>query len=210
MINRSEDIDVVGTTIAAYDRMATDYATHYQDRTPYQPLYDYFLEHLGGKEVLDVGCGSGHDAAFFTKKELEVTAIDLSANLLALAKKAAPKAKFHKMDMRNLEFPPKIFDGLWVMASFQHLPKIDAHKTLVGFRTVLKDSGLLYLSVTEGVGEGLKSKERYFGSKKYFANYTEDEIKQLITDGGFTVMDIIRAKTTRQNVFIDIFARPTV
>lgn len=134
----------------------------------------------------------------------------MSDNLLSFAAKSAPKAKFRKMDMRALEFPPKAFDGLWVMASFQHLPKKDAHKTLAGFRNVLKDSGLLYLSVTEGVGEGLRSKERYFGNSKYFAHYTETEITGFLTDAGFTTLNIIRAKTPRQNAFIDVFTRPTV
>lgn len=202
--------DVIKATIATYDKFAPHYITQYTDRTPYQPLYDYFLAHLDGKKILDVGCGPGHDAAYFTTQGLEVTAIDLSIGLLTFAGQSAPKASFKAMDMRSLEFPPKTFDGLWVMASFQHLPKTDAHKTLAGFRTVLKDSGLLYLSVTEGTGEGLMSKERYFGNSKYFANYTETEITQLLTGSGFTVADILRAKTLRQNAFMDIFARPTV
>ncbi|MDP3992641.1 MAG: class I SAM-dependent methyltransferase [bacterium] len=202
--------DVVKTTIATYEKLASHYTAQYTDRTPYQPLYNYFLTHLGGKKVLDVGCGPGHDAAFFTTKGLEVTGVDMSDNLLSFAVKSAPKAKFSNMDMRALEFPPNAFDGLWVMASFQHLPKKDAHKTLAGFRNVLKDSGLLYLSVTEGVEEGMKSKERYLGNSKYFAHYSEAEITGLLTDVGFTTLKIMRAKTPRQNVFMDIFARPIV
>lgn len=202
--------DPVKQTVATYDNLATDYVTHYVDRKPYQGLYSYFTTHLSGKKILDVGCGAGHDAGFFTNQGLNVTGIDLSTNLLALAKKAAPKAIFTKMDMRVLEFPPKSFDGLWVMTSFQHLPKIDAPETLSGFKRVLKDSGLLYISVTEGEGEGLVAKGRYLGMKKYFSNYNETEVKKLLRDAGFTVLDVQRAETKRQNPFMDIFAVPAV
>ncbi|MDO8650025.1 MAG: class I SAM-dependent methyltransferase, partial [Candidatus Berkelbacteria bacterium] len=201
--------DPVKQTIATYDNLAADYVTHYVDRTPYQDLYDYFIAHLQGKRVLDVGCGAGHDVAFFTSHDLEVTGMDLSTKLLAFAKKSVPKASFTKMDMRTLEFPPKMFDGLWVMTSFQHLPKTNALKTLRGFKRVLKDSGILYISVTEGEGEGMVGKDRYQGMQKHFSNYVELEIRDLLANAGFRVLEVQRAKTKRQNSFMDIFAVPT-
>lgn len=200
----------VEQTITTYDNLAANYATHYVNREPYKGLYNYFIAHLKGKKILDVGCGAGHDAAFFTSHGLEVVGIDLSTKLLALAKKSAPKATFLKMDMRYLEFPPRTFDGLWVMTSFQHLPKVDASKTLSSFRRVLKETGHLYLSVTEGTGEGLVGKERYLGMRKYFSNYAEPEIRKLLAEAGFEVLNVQRAKTKRQNSFMDIFAVPTV
>ncbi len=47
------------------------------------------LGDVAGKQILDVGCGSGIYAVYFAKKDAEVTGIDFSAPMLALAERNA-------------------------------------------------------------------------------------------------------------------------
>jgi len=49
----------------------------------------YILGDVRGKTVLDVGCGSGIYAIYFARKGAEVTGVDFSGGMLALARKNA-------------------------------------------------------------------------------------------------------------------------
>ena len=53
-------------------------------------------------------------------------------------------------------------------------------------------------------------KDRYQGMQKHFSNYVELEIRDLLVNAGFRVLEVQRAKTKRQNSFMDIFAVPAV
>ena len=56
-------------------------------------------EQLSGKRVLDAGCGTGALALELANKGAFVTAVDLSPNLIELAKSRIPES-----DRRNIEF----------------------------------------------------------------------------------------------------------
>jgi len=56
-------------------------------------------EQLSGKRVLDAGCGTGALALELANKGALVTAVDLSPNLIELAKSRIPES-----DRRNIEF----------------------------------------------------------------------------------------------------------
>lgn len=70
------------------------------------------VETFAGYRVLDMACGAGRHAILLAKKGLIVTAVDLSDNLLSIAKKTADeenlKIEFVKSDIRefntNLDF----------------------------------------------------------------------------------------------------------
>lgn len=75
-------------------------------------------EFLEGRHlrVLDVGCGAGFFSVLFTKYGHEVTAIDLSEDMLRAAKENVQlmgkpeNARFLPMDAQHLDFPDACFD----------------------------------------------------------------------------------------------------
>ncbi len=134
-------------TIQVYNDHANDYFRINASLEPLQDLLDFFITNVTGKRILDVGCGPGRDAKYFSLANFEVFGIDLSRNLLDLAQRNAPSATFRLMDMRKLDFPPGFFDGIWAAASVLHIPKKDALSTLRGFRIILKSEGLLYIGL---------------------------------------------------------------
>jgi len=200
--------DVVTKTIKTYEEFAEEYRKrHFDDLEKIENFADFFVRNLKGKRVLDAGCGPGRDARYFTDKGLEVIGIDLASNFIKVASQNVPNARFVQMDIRALNFPENFFDGIWASASFLHIPKEDAKRTLWGFRKVLKPSGLLYLSVMEGSGEKMVEKKAYKGKARFFAFYTKDEIKKLLEACDFRILKLIVEKEkNKKHTWINVFA----
>lgn len=106
--------------------------------------------------------------------------------------------------MRALGFADSTFDGLWVCASFLHIPREEALAALGGFRRVLRPGGLLYLSVKEGEGEIWRDYGE--GRRSFTTFYHLEELRQLVEKAGFEIVEI--ALDHKHVVFVDVFARP--
>ena len=61
--------------------------------------------------VLDLGCGAGRTSIGLAEKGYETVAIDLSDQLLRLARERFPQVDFRKMDATALAFPDASFDA---------------------------------------------------------------------------------------------------
>jgi len=198
---------LIKKTIETYDKIAKEYANKFKSIEPIKHLLKFFVKNIEGKRILDAGCGHGRDCKYFSELGFEVYGIDLSEKLLEIAKKNAPEAKFFKMDMRKLEFPDEFFDGIWCCASFLHIPKKDAEKTLREFYRVLKKNGILFIAVKKGIGEKVMRKDYYKGGEKFFVFYTRDEIEELLRKVNFRIILTIIDKDDRGNTWIQVFCK---
>lgn len=112
--------NLVSQTIQTYNACAKSYFHNHYNISEMQDVIDFFIQNLKGTKVLDVGCGPGRDAKYFSDHNLKVIGIDLSDNFLDIAFKNVPNAKFIKMDMRKLIFPDKTFNGIWITLPKQY------------------------------------------------------------------------------------------
>ena len=71
---------------------------------------------LAGKQLADVGCGTGTLAALATGRGARVTAVDPDAEMLSLARAGAPEADLLVGAVPTLPFEPGTFDA--VVANF--------------------------------------------------------------------------------------------
>lgn len=197
--------DAVIKTIKTYEKIADDYYKDHFDINDIKSIADFFIKRLKGQKILDIGCGPGRDAKYFSEHNLQVTGIDLTSNFLKIASLNAPNAKFIQMDMRNLDFSENSFDGIWASASFLHVPKKDAKNTLLGFKKVLKPMGIIYLSVKQGDGEKFIQKDSYKENEKFFVFYTEKEFRLLVKSCNFKLIKVLINK--HKDTWINIFAR---
>jgi len=183
--------------IEFYDEIAEDYASIRMDVSVMQELIDLFLQNLEENKILDVGCGPGRDAKYFSEQNKEVIAIDVSDKFLKIAKKNAPDATILKMDLRELAFPENTFDGLWVCASLLCIEKKDVPQALKGFCKVLKKDGLIFICVKQSTR--LKQKD-------FQEFYEVEEFENMIKKAGFEIMETSISET-ENNVWINVFAR---
>lgn len=131
----------VKTTVSYYNRIAYKYFKSNAAKVVKDKI-DQFINLLPGKKVLDVACGPGHDTNYFTKRGINCVGIDLSKEMIKIAKKNF-KGKFKIMDIFNLKFKKNFFDGLWCSSIFVHVKKKDLFKLLLDFKRILKKDGIL-------------------------------------------------------------------
>lgn len=99
---------------------------------PHIPGFAEF-EKWRGKKVLEVGCGIGTDTINFARAGADVTAIDLSSESLALAKKRAEvfglsdKIKFYEANAEQLAdfIPAEKYDLIYSFGVIHHSPHPD-------------------------------------------------------------------------------------
>ncbi len=106
-----------------------------------------FFHPKPGTCVLDAGCGTGNFSIKLAKLGVKVVGIDISEEMLKIAKDKADKLgldiEFKKMNVYSLEFPSDHFDGVFSMATFEfiHEPK----RAFDEMMRVLKPSGYLLI-----------------------------------------------------------------
>lgn len=139
-------------------------------------------------KILDLGCGPGRDAKYFSKKGYEVVGVDFSEKMLQIAREIAPKAKFLKQDLRRVKLPINSFDGIWCFFVLLHLKRKEVFQLLKRIQLILKRNGILFIATKYGRGEIIE-KEHLDESLKMFETYFQrDEIEQLIRDAGFELL----------------------
>lgn len=108
-----------------------------------------------GGRVLDAGCGpSGEVARMLSDHALDVTAIDISRQCVALARKEQPSLSFEVMDMSHMTFDTASFDGLIAYYALHYQPRATFSATVREFARVLRPRGMMLLIAKEGFAEG--------------------------------------------------------
>jgi ubiquinone/menaquinone biosynthesis C-methylase UbiE len=175
-------------TSATYDQIAADYAARSPGADPntLATIRQRFTALLApGARVLDVGCGPGWEAARLRDLGLRAYGLDRSRGMLAEAR--GLRLPLMLADMRALPLPGSSLDGLWVSASFLHIPKRDGPAVLREFRRVLRPGGALYIGVKEGDEERWVEQRR--GHQRFFAFYQPEELDALLATHGFAVIE---------------------
>ena len=187
---------LVEDTISAYEASAQDYMSKHSDINIIKNWADLFISKLReneGEYILDVGCANGRDLKYFSDNGFRVTGIDLVPEFLKAAKEAVPEAIVYNLDMRQVDDLVDYYDGIWSMASFLHIPRDEANKTMKAHNIVLKPKGVMFMSVMGG-GRGddpLPPSDKYGGFSKYFYSYGENEFRDILTSSGFSIEDFV-------------------
>ncbi len=151
-------------------------------------------------KVLDLGCGSGRASQHLLDKELSVTGIDFSQEMLKLAEKRVPGVNFQKMDMRKLTFPDGAFDGVWTSFSLIHIPRKEIKQVLGECRRVLKNNGVIFVSTSLGEEkEGLEDEWLKKGLKMFFYRMSQKGLQNHLQSAHFKIEEIAVKRDALEN-----------
>lgn len=148
---------------------------------------DFFLEELKGRKIVDLGSGPGNHAEYFKEKGFDVLCVDISEEMVKLCRKKGLKAEV--MDIEDLKLPEKTFDGVWAYTSLLHMPKSKIKNAIKNIHKILKQDGVLSVSLIEGSGEGFEVRDYHPETKRWFSYYNDEEIKGLF-GRNFNFMEI--------------------
>jgi SAM-dependent methyltransferase len=142
-------------TLGAYEKSASEWAGRYET-ADMADLHAILIRHLPpAAPVLEVGCGSGRDAAFLMGQGFEITAIDGSNMMLEEASRRHPElaSRLHVAAVPFDSESPLLkrkFSAVLAIALVMHLTDAELKEAVSQFREILNLGGLLILSASIG------------------------------------------------------------
>ena len=133
---------------------------------------DHFLSYVKPDgSILDFGCGSGRDTAYFRDHGYRVMSTDGSREMCRLA------SEYLGTPVRVLEFGEladiDCYDGIYASASIMHVEYERLLDILPKLARALREEGVLYVSFKYGETDG------YLG-KRYYTNMTEERLVRML------------------------------
>ena len=148
---------VLRDTRAAYDSVAADYAERFGAELTGKPMdralfaaFAELVQAVGGSPVADVGCGPGHVTAYLNELGVPAFGIDLSPEMVAVARRSHPGLRFDRGSMTALDVPDGHLSGIVAMYSIIHIPPDVLPGVFAEFRRALAPGGHLMLAFQAG------------------------------------------------------------
>jgi len=89
----------------------------------YRDLPSVISEHVTGAKALDFGCGTGRSTRFLRKLGFNVTGVDVSEDMLRIARARDPVGDYRLVPGDNLtDFSPETFDLIVSLFTFDNIP----------------------------------------------------------------------------------------
>jgi trans-aconitate methyltransferase len=169
-----------------YDLMAEKTADEWYSEDILKPTINDFISLLPtNPQVLDLGCGPGHESMRLDKAGAKVTGIDFSEKCINIARQRCPQCKFDVKDFRILDEAYGKFEGVFACASLIHISPTELGEVLSNVKKVLVDGGYVAIVIVEGEGinekfsilevEGRKLNRTFY---QYTLNYLLEEAEK--------------------------------
>jgi ubiquinone/menaquinone biosynthesis C-methylase UbiE len=152
--------------------------------------------------LLDLGCGNGRDSAFFCGAGCSVVGLDISMEMLRVARTKCD-ALFVRADMRRLPVGRSVLDGVFCHSALYHVPRRQFREVLGNACGVLRHGGKLFLSVLEGTEDTVLVREEYRGVPLPVTLVTSEELTECIEGAGLRVIER-RTYAYRSKEYVDV------
>lgn len=144
--------DVVAAYNAAAPRLFAGY-----ERIPFGSMHREVADLLpeSSSSVLDVGAGSGRDAAWFARQGHSVVAVEPSSGMRVAGRARHESSKIRWLDdqlpaLDKVLRSKSSFELVWVSAVWHHLPTSQRHRAFRKLVSVLSPGGSMMVSLRQG------------------------------------------------------------
>ncbi|MFE5208091.1 class I SAM-dependent methyltransferase [Streptomyces sp. NPDC056600] len=144
-------------TRASYDTVAEDYAELLCDELSHKPfdraMLAAFADRVlarGGGPVAELGCGPGRVTAHLHRLGLDVFGVDLSPEMIRVARRDHPVLRFEVGDMTALDLEDASVAGVCAWYSTVHTPPEELPRLFTEFHRVLAPGGTMLLAFKAG------------------------------------------------------------
>ena len=190
LVNRlTEEIGCFMKAISWYDKNASEVAGSYE-MAKTENVHDWFFEYIPNRPlaVLDVGAGSGRDAAYFSSLGHDVVAVEPSAGMRMEAKKMHSSPKIQWVDDKlpalfEVTRMGLFFDFILLSAVWMHLPINERPLAFGKLHGLLKPGGFLAITLRKGE----------LDQEREFYEVSVEELETLARDHGAYVAQVVNA-----------------
>jgi len=180
----------------SYDAVASKYEDTL-DGKPYDcARFDVVIgSAIEGLPALDVGCGPGQAAAYLRRAGLETVGIDISPEMVLVARQNDPAVDLYMMDLRAMTFADGSFGALVARYSLIHFARETMPAVLGELARVTAPGAPLLLTFYDG--DGQRDIETSDGSDAPLPAtlYRRTELEGLLNDSG--LFDGVRVEGRR-------------
>ena len=178
-------------TRTAYDTVAESYADLVRDELDGKHLEHgllaTFAQRVPVGEVLEVGCGTGRVTEHLHRLGLDVAGMDLSPNMIEVARREYPHLRFDVGSMEALDAGDGALAGIVAWYSIIHTPPERLPAVFAELNRALEADGLLLLAFQSG-DERVRLEHVYGHSVSYDAYRLDpDDIEKMLVDAGFEI-----------------------
>jgi SAM-dependent methyltransferase len=172
----------------AFDRIGEHYDEVFPHKDGQIAAGEWLLERLApGSRVLDAGCGTGIPTARqLAAAGHKVTGVDISQEMLRLARQDVPDAEFHHLDIADLDLGG--FAAVVAFFSLLMLPRAEIPGVLAKIHHLLEPGGHFVLSMVEADLDDTPI--HFLGSPVRVTGYMRGELDKLVTAAGFEILDL--------------------
>lgn len=187
--------DWLSDTRSSYDSDASGYADRVDGLLETMPflraslaVFAELVRDAGGGPVADVGCGPGYVTRHLADLGVEAFGIDLSPEMVALARRDHPDLRFEVGTMTDLDLADRSVAGVVAFWSVIHVPDDAVPGVFEQFRRVLRPGGPLLVGFHVG-DETIHSAEGYTGRAISVDSHRRrpDVMSSWLRDAGFTI-----------------------
>jgi ubiquinone/menaquinone biosynthesis C-methylase UbiE len=195
-------------TAESWNKIASLYETKFMDLTFYDESYQVICEHLKGKNsrILEIGCGPGNITQFLFRNipNIHLLGVDIAPEMIRLAQKNIPKAKFQVLDSREISTINQTFDAIVCGFCIPYMPNNDVFKLTQDVYSMLNTNGLFYLSFVAGPEEKSCMQTNSQGDKMYFNYHCLEKIESNLRNSGFCDLQKLEIEYPKGNQEIEI------
>ena len=178
------------TTRAAYDAVAVEYAERFRSELEARPLeramlaaFAELVRGAGAGAVADLGCGPGRVTAYLHSLGLAAYGVDLSPQMIALARQEHPGLRFDEGSMTALDVPDGALGGVVAWYSVIHTPPESLPMVIAEFHRVLAPGGHLLLAFQAG-NEPLHPARAFDHAVSLAYRWSPDLVAELLSQAG--------------------------
>ena len=184
----------VSATRTAYNTVAVDYAELLRTELANKPFdrgmlatFAELVRDAGNGLVADIGCGPGRITNHLSSLGVTTFGIDLSPEMVAVARRDYPALRFDVGTMETLDLADGTLGGIVAWYSIIHTPPERLSKVFDEFKRVLAADGILLLAFQ--AGDERRRIEHAYGHDLALDAYRlpPDGIAAMLRDAGMTV-----------------------
>jgi len=153
---------------------------------------------LNRGKLIDLGCGPGQTTKYLSDCGLtDILGIDISPQMITVAKNINPQLHFDTADILNLKYPDKFFSSAIAFYSIVHFDYGQIKSAFKEIKRVLSDKGQFLFSFH--FGNNVVHLDEFLGNQVNidFYFFETSKITDLLIEIGFEIVNVIEHNRTK-------------